>query len=103
MDHNNIYGILLTFDIGGKFNMFNHQQASKYAKEFSESLPPVLRQFKDEIESLLKTFLNHVFEQLSLVSREEFDRQNKVLEKTRAKLEALEKKLDKAEQTSQES
>ena len=97
MDHLKLYSILLTFDVGEKSIMFNNQQASKYAKEFSESLPPVFKQFKAEIESLLKTFLNHVFSELSLVSREEFDRQTKVLEKTRVKLENLEQKISELE------
>lgn len=48
---------------------------------------------KDNIDAVIQS----TFEQMNLVSRQEFDVQRKVLAKTRAKLEALEKSLDELE------
>ena len=47
--------------------------------------------FKNSRESLVKKGLN----KLEVVSREEFDTQKKILQKTRLKLEELEVKIDK--------
>lgn len=46
--------------------------------------------FKD-MEKNIKTIISSVFSKLDLVTREEFDTQQKVLLKTREKLEELEK------------
>lgn len=58
-------------------------------------LPPELAtELKDSIE----TVIQGQFEQMNLVSRQDFEIQQKVLEKTRAKLEALEKTVAELEQ-----
>ncbi|MGB1236640.1 MAG: accessory factor UbiK family protein [Pseudomonadales bacterium] len=46
----------------------------------------------------LKALLQGAFSKMDLVSREEFDAQSAVLQRTRAKVEALEKRLDELEQ-----
>lgn len=48
---------------------------------------------RSEIESQLKALLQSTFSKLDLVSREEFDSQMVVLDRTRARLEALEAKV----------
>lgn len=50
-----------------------------------------------DIEKNLRVLLAGVFSRLDLVTREEFDAQCQVLARTRAKLEALQAKLDKLE------
>jgi BMFP domain-containing protein YqiC len=50
-----------------------------------------------EIDKNVRAIMNQGFQKMDLVTREEFDIQSKILEKTRAKLEALEAKIDKLE------
>jgi ubiquinone biosynthesis accessory factor UbiK len=47
-----------------------------------------------EIEQHIKGFVNQQFQKMNLVTREEFDVQTKVLERTREKLELLEAKVE---------
>ncbi len=57
-------------------------------------LPDALgRDVKDSIDATIQGY----FEDMNLVSRQEFDVQQKVLAKTRAKLEQLEKALEEIE------
>ena len=50
-----------------------------------------------DIEKNVKAMMTQGFSRLDLVTREEFDIQNQVLAKTRAKLEALEARLAELE------
>lgn len=51
-----------------------------------------------DIEKNVKSMMTQGFSKLDLVTREEFDIQNQVLAKTRAKLEALEQKVAELEE-----
>jgi len=51
-----------------------------------------------DIEKNVKSMMTQGFSKLDLVTREEFDIQNQVLAKTRAKLEALEQRVSELEQ-----
>lgn len=53
-----------------------------------------------DIEKNLRAVLQSVFAKLDLVTREEFDVQQEVLQRTRAKLEALEAKVAEIEKQS---
>lgn len=64
----------------------------------SNALPPGAIQLKDDLESQFRSVLKSSFEKMDLVTREEFDIQKAVLERTRVKLEALERQLDELEQ-----
>lgn len=50
-----------------------------------------------DVERNLNALLRGVFTKLELVTREEFDTQTQVLQRTRAQLEALEKRLAELE------
>ena len=63
-------------------------------RKLGESLPPGVTQAKDELEIQFRTVLTGAFERINLVGREEYDAQCAVLEETRARLEALENRLD---------
>ncbi|QVL18811.1 accessory factor UbiK family protein [Pseudomonas qingdaonensis] len=52
---------------------------------------------RSELESQFKALLQSGFSKLELVSREEFDSQMVVLARTRARLEALEAKVEEME------
>ena len=51
-----------------------------------------------DIEKNVKQMMTQGFSKLDLVTREEFDIQNQVLAKTRAKLEALEQRVQQLEE-----
>lgn len=63
------------------------------AKRFTEALPPSFRQFQADMEKNFQAALQAAFAKLELVTREEFDVQQAVLARTRAKLEELERQM----------
>jgi ubiquinone biosynthesis accessory factor UbiK len=63
------------------------------AKRFTEALPPSFRQFQTDMEKNFHAALQAAFAKLELVTREEFEVQQGVLARTRAKLEGLEKQI----------
>ncbi|TVR64897.1 MAG: accessory factor UbiK family protein [Candidatus Competibacteraceae bacterium] len=63
------------------------------AKRFTEALPPSFRQFQSDMEKNVQAALQAAFSKLELVTREEFDVQQSVLARTRAKLEELERQV----------
>jgi hypothetical protein len=63
------------------------------ARRLIERLPPALRAMQDELETSFRAVLRERLAKLDLVTRDEFDAQSRVLERTRARLEALEAKL----------
>ena len=60
-------------------------------------LPEDLNIFKEDLEKNIRATLNATFSKMELVTREEFDIQASLLSRTRAKLEALQKKLTELE------
>jgi ubiquinone biosynthesis accessory factor UbiK len=63
------------------------------ARQLAESVPQNLKVLGQDLERNFKTLLQSGIERMELVSREEFDIQRAVLERTRAKLEAIEGRL----------
>lgn len=63
------------------------------AKKFLDSLPPAVKDLKIDIEKYFKTAVKSAFSKMDLITREEFDVQVKVLERTREKIAALEKEV----------
>ena len=58
-----------------------------------DNLPTGLKQLPDDFKQCLRDSMTSTFEKMDLVTREEFDVQCRVLQRTREKLEALEKQL----------
>ena len=67
------------------------------AQRFADAMPPGVRQFQAEMEKNFHAALQAAFAKLELVTREEFDVQQAVLARTRAKLEELEKQVAELE------
>jgi BMFP domain-containing protein YqiC len=63
------------------------------ARRLMENLPPALRATQRDLESNFRAVLRASLGKLDLVTRDEFDTQSRVLERTRARLEALETRL----------
>jgi BMFP domain-containing protein YqiC len=63
------------------------------ARRLLESVPPAFRSMQQDLETNFRAVLRSSLSKLDVVTRDEFDTQTKVLERTRAKLEALEEKV----------
>ncbi len=63
-----------------------------------KALPAGMREFGQEADKNLRTVLHSTLKKMDLVTREEFDIQQGVLSRTRAKLEMLEKQVAELEQ-----
>ncbi len=66
--------------------------------QVGQLFPDATRAAQEELSSHLKSVISGVISRLDLVSRDEFDAQQIVLERTRAKLEALEQAFAELEQ-----
>ena len=73
------------------------------ARRLLESLPSTLRGAQADLENNFRAVLRGTLSKLDLVSREEFDVQTKVLERTRSRLTALEARLAELEQAASRS
>lgn len=67
------------------------------ARSLADAVPPAARALQADLEKNFRATLQAAFARLNLVTREEFDVQTKVLSRTRAKLEALEKEVAELE------
>lgn len=78
-----------------KSNRFN---LDDLARQLAQSLPQNLRALGGDLERNFKALLQSGLERMDLVTREEFDVQSAVLERTREKLEGIESRLAELEQ-----
>jgi hypothetical protein len=67
------------------------------ARRLLERVPPAFRSVQADLESNFRAVLRERLSRLDLVSRDEFEAQTRVLERTRARLEALEARLTQLE------
>lgn len=70
------------------------------ARQLAQSLPENVRILGEDLERNFKSLLQSGFERMDLVTREEFDLQTAVLERTREKLEKLEARVAELERGS---
>ncbi len=68
-----------------------------------ESLPSAVRGAQTDLENNFRAVLRNTLGKLDLVTRDEFDVQSKVLERTRARLAVLEARLAELEQAASRS
>jgi BMFP domain-containing protein YqiC len=78
--------------------MFNTKTLDDIATNIANALPPSLNTIKDDLEKNFRAILQATLSKLDLVTREEFEVQKLVLAKTRANLDALEKRVALLEQ-----
>jgi len=71
----------------------NTFRIDEIARRLFESVPPAVRSVQQDLESNFRAVLRSSLARLDLVTRDEFDAQMKVLERTRARLEALEERV----------
>ena len=65
--------------------------------DIARHLPADLGHLREEVEHSVRAVLGETLARLDLISREEFEIQQRVLERTRAKLDELEKQISKLE------
>lgn len=73
-----------------------------FAKKLADSIPENLRGLGEDLQRNLKSTLRSGLERMELVTREEFDIQVRLLERTREKLEALEARVAELEESASE-
>ena len=71
----------------------SRETIDQLAARLAESLPQGLRTVRDDLEKNFRSVLQSGLARLDLVTREEFEIQEAVLSRTRAKLDALEERL----------
>ena len=81
----------MTDDKQTRFNL------DELAKQLVEAVPKNLRVLTQDLERNFRSMLQSGLERRELVTREEFDLQRAVLERTREKLEAMERRLAELE------
>lgn len=67
------------------------------ARKLADAIPENLRGIGEDLQRNLKATLRSGFERMDLVTREEFEIQTRLLERTREKLEQLEAQVSELE------
>ena len=73
--------------------MLDPKKIEEVVQGLVSAVPPGLTAMQADVEKNIKTALSGMFAKLDLVTREEFDVQTQVLQRTREKLEALEQQV----------
>ncbi len=78
-------------------SFINSSRLDELARRLAESVPESVRAFDRDLEGNFKAVLQSQLSKLDLVSRQEFDVQAAILERTQAKLTAMEARLKEIE------
>lgn len=73
--------------------VFDPKSLDELARKLADSVPPGLAALKADLEQNFKSVLQAGLSKLDLVTRQEFDIQAAVLQRSRERLEALEKRI----------
>ena len=71
-----------------------NESLEQLTKRISSLIPGDIKHMQDDLEGNIRSLLQSTLTKMNLVSREEFDVQSAVLQRTREKLEALEKQIE---------
>ena len=71
-----------------------NESIEQLSKRISELIPGNVKHLQEDIEDNIRSLLQSRLSKMNLVSREEFDIQAAVLQRTREKLEQLEKEVE---------
>ncbi|HJS90755.1 MAG TPA: accessory factor UbiK family protein [Steroidobacteraceae bacterium] len=77
--------------------MMDSFRIDEIARRLLESVPPAFRTMSKDLETNFRAVLRSSLGKLDLVTRDEFDTQTRVLERTRARLAELEARLQALE------
>lgn len=73
--------------------MIDNKTLDEMARKFTEMLPESVRNAQKDVEKNVKASLSGAFQRMDLVTREEFDVQVALLERTRERLAAMEDRV----------
>ena len=71
-----------------------NEALEELSKRITSLIPGNVKHMQDDIESNIRSLLQTSLTKMNLVTREEFDVQSAVLQRTREKLEQLEKQIE---------
>lgn len=71
-----------------------NEPLEELTRRISSLIPGDIKHMQDDIERNVRTLLQTSLTKMNLVTREEFDVQSAVLQRTREKLEQLEKQIE---------
>jgi ubiquinone biosynthesis accessory factor UbiK len=77
--------------------MMDSFRIDEIARRLLDSVPPAMRTVQKDLETNFRAVLRSSLGKLDLVTRDEFDTQTRVLERTRARLAELEARLQALE------
>jgi hypothetical protein len=77
--------------------MFDPKTLDELTERMASLLPPGVREFQQDMEKTLRATLSAAFARLDLVTREEFEVQKALLERTQARVTALERQVEALE------
>lgn len=80
----------------------NTQRIEELARKLLDTVPPALRAAQHDLESNFRSVLRSGLAKLDLATREEFDAQTRVLERTRQMVEQLEERVRQLEAQSRQ-
>ena len=78
--------------------MIDPKTLDDLARRLSQLMPESLNQFQGDIEKNLKAGLQGVLQKMDLVTREEYEVQTALLERSRERLAALEARIETIEE-----
>ncbi|MGM0594566.1 MAG: accessory factor UbiK family protein [Pseudomonadota bacterium] len=78
--------------------MMNAKLIDELSQRISAAMPPGASALKEDMEKNIRAVLHSAFSKMDLVTREEFEVQAQVLQRSRARLEALEKQVAELEE-----
>ena len=77
--------------------MINSKNLDDFAKRLTALMPESLGRFQEDIEKNLKSGLKGVLQKMDLVTREEYDVQTSLLQRSQARLVELEERISALE------
>ena len=77
--------------------MIDTKKINEVVQQVLAAMPAGLKNLPEDMQKNLRSAIQSVFSKMDLVTRDEFDAQMGVLQKTRKKLEALEKEVAELE------
>lgn len=82
--------------------MIDPNKINEVVQQVLAAMPAGLKNLPEDLQKNLRSAIQSVFSKMELVTREEFDAQAGVLQKTRKKLEELEKQVIEMEKDRQQ-
>lgn len=73
--------------------MFDPKRLDEVVRRLGEGLPDKLKGVREDVEKTVRLGVQQMLATMDVVTREEFEVQRRVLERTREKIEALEARL----------